>query len=102
VNERASALADACTKLTTSMQTWDRIHPGRTSRSTLQRAGSVLWSSYGWEVTPRSPAETYCSGVNLAALATDDVDIRCALDALWQAMQMGRAPAEATAAESQA
>jgi hypothetical protein len=37
----------------------------------MQRAGSVLWSSYGWEVTPRSPAETYRSGVNLAALATD-------------------------------
>jgi hypothetical protein len=102
VNERAGALADACRKLTTSMQTWDRIHPGRTSRSTMHRAGSVLWSSYGWEVTPRSPAETYRSGVNLAALATDDVDIQCALDALWQAMQMGRAPAEATAAESQA
>jgi hypothetical protein len=68
----------------------------------MQRAGSVLWSSHGWEVTPRSPAETYRSGVNLAALAMDDVDIQCALDVLWQAMQMGRAPAEAIAPEPQA
>jgi hypothetical protein len=97
MNERASALADACRKLTTSMQTWDRFHPGRTSRTTLQRAGLVLWSSYGWEVTPRSPAEAYCTGVNLAVLAADDVDIQCALDALWQATQMGGAPAEADA-----
>jgi hypothetical protein len=102
VNERAVALANACMKLTTSMQTWDRTHPGRTGRTTLQRAGSVLWSTYGWEVTPRSPAETYCGGVNLATLATDDVNIQFGLDALWRAMQTGRAPAEATAAEFQA
>jgi hypothetical protein len=43
----------------------------------------------------------YYSGVNLAALAKDDVDIQCAINALWQAMQMGRAPAEATAAGNQ-
>lgn len=101
-NERASALADACRKLTTSMQTWDRIHPGRTSRTDRQRAGSVLWSRYGWEVMPHSPADTYCVGVNLATLATNDPDIGCALNALWQAMQMGRAPAEARAVGVQA
>jgi len=102
VNDRACAIANAFENLTNSMQAWDHARPRRTSRTTPQRAGSVLWSSYGWEVTPRSPAETYCSGVNLATLATDDVHIQFALNALWQAMQMGRMPAEATAAEFQA
>jgi hypothetical protein len=102
VNERAGALAAALKKLTISLQAWDRVNPGRTNRSTMQRAGSVLWSTYGWEVTPRSPAETYCSGVNLAAAATDDADIQHALDELWQAMRMARAPTEAAPTEVQA
>lgn len=90
VNERASALASACGKLTTFMQRWDRVHPGRTSRTTIQRGGAVLWSSFGWEVTPPIPAETYRSGIDLATVASDDIEIQLALDALWQAMRMGR------------
>jgi hypothetical protein len=94
INERAGALAGAMKKLTVSMQEWDRVHPGRTGRSTTQRAGSVLWMANGWEVTPRSPAETYCSGVNLDAVSSDVPDIQCALDALWEAMRLGREPSE--------
>jgi hypothetical protein len=98
-NERAGALMRALKKLTVSMQTWDRINPGRTSRSTTQRAGTVLWSSYGWEVTARTPAETYCSGANLEAAAVDNAEIQRSLDELWQAMRMGRASTEVTPAE---
>jgi hypothetical protein len=94
VNERAGALVAAMKKLTASMQTWDRLNPGRTSRSTTQPAGTVLWSSYGWEVTPRTPAETYCSGVNLQTATANNPDIQCALDELWQAMRMARPTTE--------
>lgn len=102
VNERARALAAALSKLTISMRVWDRLNPGRTSRSTTQRAGSVLWSSYGWEVTPRTPAETYCSGVNLDSARMDNADIQRALDDLWQAMRMARASTEIIPTDIQA
>jgi hypothetical protein len=102
VNERAGALAAALNKLTISMRAWDRLNPGRTSRSTTQRASSVLWSIYGWEVTPRTPAETYCSGVNLDSARIDNADIQRALDELWQATRMARASTEGMATENQA
>lgn len=90
INERAEALVHAVKKLTASVQEWDRFDPGRTSRSTMQRAGSVLWSAHGWQVTPRSPAETYCSGINLDTAATESTDMQDARDELWRAMRMGR------------
>jgi hypothetical protein len=102
VNERARVLAAALSRLTSSMRVWDRLNPGRTSRSTTQRAGSVLWSSYGWEVTPRTPAETYCSGVNLDSARMDSPDIQRALDDLWQAMRMARASTQIIPTDVQA
>ncbi|WP_439401420.1 hypothetical protein ACNJYA_32890 [Bradyrhizobium sp. DASA03068] len=102
INERAAALAKAMKKLSMIMQQWDRVHPGRAGRSTMQRAGSVLWSAHGWEVTPRSPAETYCSGVNLEAAGVENLEIRDALDELWRAMQMGRSSTEAEREQSAA
>ncbi|MBB4263578.1 hypothetical protein [Bradyrhizobium sp. CIR3A] len=90
INERADALAKAMRSLTAMTLEWDRVHPGRSGRSTMQRAGSVLWMAPGWEMTPRSPANTYCSGVNLEALSSDIPDIQSAIDALWQAMRLGR------------
>jgi hypothetical protein len=68
----------------------DRANPGRANRSAMHRAGSVLWSAHGWDVTPRSPAETYCSGVNLETVAADNADILRALNELWWAMRLGR------------
>lgn len=88
ISERALALAPAMKRLTASMLKLDRANPGRSSRSTMQRAGSVLWSVHGWEVTARSPAETYSSGLNLENVLTESADVQHALDDLWQAMKM--------------
>ncbi|MCG6206308.1 hypothetical protein LPW26_16790 [Rhodopseudomonas sp. HC1] len=90
ISERAPVLAQAMAKLTACLQQWDRANPGRAGRSALHKAGSVLWMSHGWEVMPRSPAETYCSGMDLGTIATHDADIQSALDDLWLAMRLGR------------
>lgn len=90
INERCGALAQAIKKLTASMHEWNRVNPGRTSRTIMQRAGSVLRSAHDWEVTPPSPAETYCSGINLDIAATENPDIHQALEGLRCAARMGR------------
>lgn len=102
INERAGALSEARKKLTELVREWDRVHPGRAGRSALQPAGSALWSAHGWEVTPWSPAETYCSGVNLESAATENLEIRDALDELWRAMRMGRSSTAADLEQSAA
>ena len=89
-------LAAAMKKLTACLQQWDRVNPGQADRSSLQRAGSVLWSAEGWEVTPRTPAETYRGGVKLDTVVTDNTDIQFAIDELWRAMREGRASRDAT------
>jgi hypothetical protein len=90
VRERAGMLAAELNALSTRMEEWDRRHPGRSSRTLMQPAGSVMWSTYGWEVTPREPAETYWSGINIDTVKADDTDIANAVDALWRAMREGR------------
>jgi hypothetical protein len=102
IGERAARLAAAMKKLTACLETWDRANPGRAHRSTLQRAGSVLWSGQGWEVTPRTPAETYCGGVKLDTVAADDTDIQRAIDELWHAMREGRATFAPTPMQAEA
>lgn len=96
VGERSMGLAAAMKKLTACLQEWDRVNPGQADRSSLQRAGSVLWSAEGWEVTPRTPAETYRGGVKLDTVVMDDTDIQFAIDELWRAMREGRASTDAT------
>ncbi|MCP3447348.1 phospholipase D family protein [Bradyrhizobium sp. CCGUVB14] len=91
IGTRAPALASAMATLTALMQAWDRAHPGRATRSTMQRAGSILWMSPGWEVTPRSPAETYCSGVNIEGVASGNPDVALAVAALHEAMELTHA-----------
>lgn len=91
IGERAEGLAVAMKKLTTCLEAWDRDNPGQAHRNTLHRAGSVLWSEHGWEVTPRKPAETYRGGIKLDTVAEHDTDIGLAIDELWHAMQEGRA-----------
>lgn len=95
VNTRARALSVAFGKLVTSLQNWDRVHPARASRTTMHRAGSVLWSCYGLEVRPPAPAEAYSAGVNLEILATEEVDVRAAIEGLWHSMGIRRVQAEA-------
>ncbi len=90
INARAPAMAAAMAKLNASMHAWDRVHPGQAARSIMQKAGSVLWMTHGWEVAPRLPAQTYCSGVNLEAACSDTPEIRAALDELWKATRLGR------------
>ncbi|WP_445220476.1 hypothetical protein ACKWRH_10665 [Bradyrhizobium sp. Pa8] len=88
IGTRAPALASAMAKLTISMRAWNSAHPGRATRSTMQRAGSILWMSPGWEVTPRSPAETYCSGVNIEDVSSGNPEIALAIAALREAMEL--------------
>ncbi|WP_316171521.1 MULTISPECIES: phospholipase D family protein [unclassified Bradyrhizobium] len=88
IGVRAPALASAMAKLNASMKAWSSLYPGRGGRSTMQKAGSVLWMSPGWEVTPRSPAETYCSGVNLDGVSSDTPEINSAIAGLRAAMQL--------------
>lgn len=102
INERAPALVHAMTKLTTCLQQWDRNNPGRAGRSTTHKAGSVLWMSQGWQVTPRLPAETYCGGVNLDKISSNEPEIQAAIDALWQAMRLGRKPDDVPTEEEDA
>ncbi|MDN3277849.1 hypothetical protein QWJ07_26535 [Frankia sp. RB7] len=102
INTRAPALAAAMAKLNASMLAWDRIHPRQAGRSTMQKAGSVLWMPQGWEITPRSPAETYCSGINLDTVSSEAPDIQSAIDELWQAMRLGRVPDEAASIKEHA
>lgn len=100
IGERAGMLAAAQKTLTSRLQEWDRVNAGRASRSTLQRAGTVLWSTYGWEVTPQTPAETYCSGVNLDTAARDSADIQVALEELWTASKIRRVSNDAKTEEA--
>ncbi|MGY8631321.1 hypothetical protein RAD15_02330 [Bradyrhizobium sp. 14AA] len=99
INERAPALAQAMTKLTSWLQQWERVNPGRAGRSSMHKAGTVLWMPHGWEVLPRSPAETYCGGVNLESVSMDAPEIKSALEALWSAMRLGRAEGHSLAKE---
>lgn len=90
VSARASALADASKALTTALEARDNLHPGRKGRTALHRAGSLLWTSPGWEVVPLNPAESYCAGINLVELAAEETGIEIAVGALWKAMQVPR------------
>jgi hypothetical protein len=96
VTERAAKLAYAMNKLTEILRTnWDQTYLDQGRGRALHAGGSIMWSpQWGWQVLPRSPAQSYCGdSINLEMAAKESTDIKLALDALWEAMRMSaRAP----------
>lgn len=90
IEDQATKIAASMKRLVACLQVWDRLNPGQTDRTRLHRAGSILWSAQGWELTPRTPVETYCGGVALDEVLMDDGNIQLAVDELWQMMREGR------------
>jgi hypothetical protein len=77
--ERAPRIADAMSSLTGTLSAhWDALYRG----SRLQPARTLLWSRVsGWEVTPASPAQTYCSGfVRIGSALASDPEVRQAFE----------------------
>lgn len=99
VTQRAVKLADAMKTLTGVLAVnWKQTYLDQGSGRPLHPGGSIMWSpDWGWEILPKSPAQSYCSGhINLEVAAKSNGDIQLALNGLWEAMRMWAGPSENT------
>jgi len=91
VTQRAVKLAEAMNRLTGVLaETWEEIYLDQGRGRALHAGGSTMWCpKWGWQILPRSPAQSYCGdSINLEIAAKDNGAIKLALDSLWEAMRM--------------
>jgi hypothetical protein len=91
VTERAIELSNALKDLVELLaKSWDEIYRDQGSGRALQAGGSVMWSrKWGWEILPRSPAQSYCGdAINLELAAKQRTDIRLAIGRLQDAARL--------------